>query len=401
MRRLYWSVILGGLVSSCATLPATIPHAVAAPASPPLQGEAYLHVAGRRLVAADGRDVQLRGVNLGGWLVMEDWMCGIDDTADDRTSSGPDGVPGRHVFESLEGRFGFEKASQLINTWRDHWLTAEDLDQIQAGGFNLVRVPLSYRLLQNDDGSWVVDAKGEVDFSRMDWIVHEAAKRGLYTIFDLHVWPEQRLMAEKIGRPEGETIRQSMARLWIKIAEHYRGEGAIAAFDLINEFPGAWGVQQVLSQALSKADPDRVQVVEGFTLTEFLKLRQSGAFPNAVFSEHLYGAAPLTTEEMSSRLKADVESPVPVYVGEFLAKDFRASTSLMNAAQISWSSWTYKTVDMGDWGVFDYDRSLRIDVQHDSFEAILSRWASDLVQWRKPGSSPNFAVNDDRRPSGG
>ena len=404
MHRPYWIVAVAGLASGCASVTAVTPPVTAASATSatrPLGTEAYLHVEGRRLLSAEGREVQLRGVNLGGWLVTEDWMCGFENTADDKAASGPGGVPGRHALESLQVRFGAVKATQLIEAWRDHWMTAADLDQVQAAGFNLVRVPISYRLLQDEEGGWALDAAGALDFSRMDWIVREAAQRGLYTIFDLHVWPEQRVASEKIGRPEGEAIRQSMVRLWTAIADHYRGEGSIAGFDLINEFPGAWGVQQVLSEALRKADPGRVQIVEGFTLPEFLKVQQGGAFPNAVFSEHLYGDAPLTTEEMSARLKADLDSPVPVYVGEFLAKDFRASTALMNAAKISWSSWTYKTVDMGDWGVFNYGSSLRTDIQNDAFEAILSRWVIDLVQWRKPGASVNASVNEDRRPVGG
>lgn len=400
MRRPSSIIALAALVSACASLPVSAPLATAASAPQPLRREAYLHVEGRRLVAAEGREVQLRGINLGGWLVTEDWMCGIDDSADDKAASGAAGVPGRHALESLQDRFGPEKAAQLINVWRDNWLTAEDLDQVQAAGFNLVRVPISYRLLQNEDGSWIRDARGEIDFSRLDWLVREAARRGLYTILDLHVWPEQRLSSEKIGRPEGEAIRRSMSRLWTAIAVHFRGEGAIAAFDLINEFPGAWGVQQVLSDAIKKADPERVQVVEGFTLAEFIKLQQGGAFPNAVFSEHLYGDAPLTTSELSDRLKADIDSPVPVYIGEFLAKDFQTITGLMNDAKISWSSWTYKTVDMGDWGVFNYGSGLRVDIQKDSYETLMSRWAVDLIQWRKPGASPNASVNDDRRPAG-
>lgn len=400
MRRLFWLIAVAGLVSACASLPAAGSQVGVAFAPKDRHKAAYLHVDGRRLLTADGREMQLRGINLGGWLVTEDWMCGIADTTDDKASSGTAGVPGRHAFESLERRFGVAKAAELITAWQDHWVTESDLDQIRSAGFNVVRVPISYRSLQNEDGSWIVTTEGAIDFSRMDWVVDEAARRGLYVIFDLHVWPEQRFASDKIGRPEGEAIRQSMARLWTAVAAHYRSEGAIAAFDLINEFPGAWGVQQVLSEALRKEDSERVQVVEGFTMAEFAKLRMSGVFPNSVFSEHLYGDTPLTTEEISRRLEADASSPVPVYIGEFLAKDFQSATRVMDTAHVSWSSWTYKTVDMGDWGVFNYFASLRTDLNNDSFEAILGRWGFDLVQWRKVGTSPNYYVNDDRRPVG-
>ena len=357
----------------------------------------YIHVDGSHLVAANGREVELHGINVGGWLVTETWMCGFTDSKDTQESSGSGGVAGRSTLESLENRFGPEKAAALMGVWQDHWMTAKDLDQIHEAGFNLIRVPISYRTLQHADGSWIVDAHGQIDFGKMDWIVDEAAQRGIYTIFDLHVWPEQRLAYEKIGRTDGKDIREAMSRLWTVIAAHYRGNGAIAAFDLINEFPGNWGVQQVLSRAVSEGDPDRVQVIEGFTFSEFLKLHETGAFPNSIFSEHLYGAKPLTTDEIQSRLKETVGSPVPIYVGEFLAEDFASATRAMSLSKASWSSWTYKAVDMGDWAMFDYSSDLKTDIQHDTYQAINTKWSTNLTSWQMQDAATNYFLNDDRR----
>ena len=357
----------------------------------------YTHVDGSHLIAQDGKKVELHGINIGGWLVTETWMCGFTDSKDTQESDGNNGTAGRSTLESLENRFGPEKAAALMGVWQDHWMTTEDLDQIRDAGFNLIRVPISYRTLQHADGSWILDAYGQIDFGKMDWIVNEAAQRGIYTIFDLHVWPEQRVAYEKIGRADGKNIREAMSRLWTAIAAHYRGNGAIAAFDLINEFPGNWGVQQVLSRAVRDADPDRVLVVEGFTLPEFLKLRQAGEFPNSIFSEHLYGANPLTTEEIKSRLKEAVASPVPIYIGEFLAADFSSATQTMNASNIAWSSWTYKAVNMGNWALFDYYSDLKTDIQHDTYQTIESKWRSDLTKWQRQDSVTNYFLNDDRQ----
>ena len=187
-----------------------------------------------------------------------------------------------------------------------------------------------------------------------------------------------------------------MARLWTAIAAHYRGNGAVAAFDLINEFPGAWGVQQVLADAVRQGDPRRVQVIEGFTFAEFLKLHDAGIFPNSVFSDHFYAAAPLTTAEIEARLQATTGSPVPVYVGEFLAADFAAATRLMDQAGTAWSSWTYKTVDQGEWGVFNYHPELATDIQHDSFQTIADKWSTPLTSWNQPDQIPNYSLNNDR-----
>ena len=373
------------LLSACAS-PSSRARAPE-PSSPPLdrREHRYLHVAGSRLIDADGRDVKLRGINLGGWLVTETWMCGIVDTSDTREAGESAGGAGRFTQDTLEARFGQDRAKQLHDAWLDHWITGKDLDVIRAGGFNLIRVPISYRTLQQSDGSWILDGRGQIDFSRMDWIVAEAGRRGMYTIFDLHVWPEQRYAYAKIGRPEGLEIRRAMSRLWTTIASHYRNNGAIAGFDLINEFPGAWGVQQVLSDAVRAGDPDRVQFVEGFTLPQFLRLRRKGVFPNSVFSEHIYGSDPLSTEALSTRLQADTQSSAPVYVGEFLAQDLTAATGMMDKAGIGWSSWTYKTVDMGNWGILNYLPSQRVDVEHDGFSAILSKWTSGLTDWQETG----------------
>ena len=37
-----------------------------------------LHTSGTSIVNASGTTVQLKGLNLGGWLVMEPWMCPAD-----------------------------------------------------------------------------------------------------------------------------------------------------------------------------------------------------------------------------------------------------------------------------------------------------------------------------------
>jgi endoglucanase len=358
---------------------------------------ASIHIKGSHLVAANGREVELHGINIGGWLVTESWMCGFIDTKDTQENSGSTGTPGRSTMESLEDRFGQQKAAELMNVWQDHWITASDLDQIRDGGFNLIRVPISYRTLQHADGSWILDAKGQIDFTRMDWIVRQAALRGIYTIFDLHVWPEQRFAYDKIGRPEGEVIRGSMSRLWTTIAAHYRGNGAIAAFDLINEFPGNWGVQQVLSRAVRSGDPDRIQVIEGFTYPEFIKLHKAGEFPNSIFSEHLYGEKPISTEDLKARLKETAGSPVPIYIGEFLAADFATATQTMNLSKVAWSSWTYKAVDMGQWGVFNYYSNLKTDIQRDTFRTIRAKWSTDLTAWQIPGATQNYFLNENRR----
>ena len=164
-----------------------------------------LHAQGRQIRDAKGNVVQLRGVNVGGWLVTESWMCGQTD----------DG--GRKALEQLETRFGAQKAAELMNAWQDNWFTTADLDVIQKYGCNVLRVPFGYRTLQDAGGNWKRVAKRAIDFSRMDWIVKESQARGMYIIFVLHTWPGD-YHAISRDTPEGKQSRSKMAALWIEVS---------------------------------------------------------------------------------------------------------------------------------------------------------------------------------------
>src|SRR5579862_9122885 len=110
-----------------------------------------LHAQGRQIRDSAGKIVQLRGVNVGGWLVTEAWMCGQTDKGE------------RKALEQLEKRFGPDKAAALMAAWQDNWFTAADLDAIQGYGCNVIRVPFSYRTLQDADGNWKRDGKRNID----------------------------------------------------------------------------------------------------------------------------------------------------------------------------------------------------------------------------------------------
>lgn len=162
------------------------------PPPPPPSSSGYLRVSGTQVVDPNGNTVALHGTNLGGWLVFEDWMCGIsDETHGDREAQ-----------VTLENRFGIDQTRALMNAWEDNWITSADFDNIQGLGLNVVRVPFSYRNFKRSDGSYWTDSNGNVDFSRLDWVVAQAKSRGIYVILDYHVWEGQL----EQGTPEYEVI---------------------------------------------------------------------------------------------------------------------------------------------------------------------------------------------------
>ena len=100
----------------------------------------FLTTKGRKIVNRKGEEVRLKGVNLGSWMIWEDWLCPYEEATDHYD-----------VLTKLTDRFGEEKAYELFNTYMDNWITEKDLDDIKAMGFNSVRVPFWFRNFYYDD----------------------------------------------------------------------------------------------------------------------------------------------------------------------------------------------------------------------------------------------------------
>jgi hypothetical protein len=179
----YGIFILLQLVARVAASPVSGDSATTSPPSSPSSGgdptPGYLQVNGTKVVDPSGKTVILRGTNLGGWLVFEDWMCGITDQS---------GNNDREPQVTLESRFNITPTKALIDTWQNNWITSADFDNMKSLGFNLVRVPFSYRNFKWSNGSYIKETDA---FSRLDWAVAQAKSRGMYLVLDFHVWEGQ------------------------------------------------------------------------------------------------------------------------------------------------------------------------------------------------------------------
>jgi glucan 1,3-beta-glucosidase len=125
---------------------------------------------------------KLRGVNLGGWLVLEKWM----------TPS---------LFEGLQARdetsycveLGKSAEQSLKNHW-DTFITAEDFSWLAQTGINAVRIPIGhwlfgpgypYHSAYGESLSPFVEGGIDVLDRAFDWAEHY----GLHIVLDLHAAP--------------------------------------------------------------------------------------------------------------------------------------------------------------------------------------------------------------------
>lgn len=196
------------------------------------EGLTLLRTDGAKWVKASGTQIHLKGTNLGNWLVQEFWMMG----------QGGNGVTDQCTLEAkLTERFTYEEKERLIKLFRDSWITERDWDQLQAFGFNVVRLPILWSVIEDEKKPKTLRSDA---WHYLDWAIAEGKKRGIYVILDLHGAQGGQTANDHTGcsgqnkywtTPE----YQDRAKwLWEQIASKYKDEPAVAAYDPLNE---PWG----------------------------------------------------------------------------------------------------------------------------------------------------------------
>ncbi len=363
----------------------------------------FLTAKGRKLYNKKGEEVQLKGVNLGGWLIHEDWLC-------------PDELPEGVVYDNetilqiLEERFGREAAYDLVNQYQENWITEYDLDLIKERGFNCVRVPFWYRNFYYDDnGTKILNDKGEWDFSILDWVVEECSKRELYVILDMHGAVGSQSDAPHSGRAnncglyedteQGERYRELTDELWAAIAGRFNGNPAVAMYDLLNEPMCDVDCTEItrrinneyiygrLYDTVRAVDADHVITMEaiwtGFALPKtFVK-----GWSNVVYQVHFYNNSDFIFN-FFLLLTIAIHPNVPLMVGEFYPHQkttWENCFKTMNKLNYSWMLWTYKATGHGmwssDWCMFGAkDGFWNANIAEGTYEEISYAWGPDQLR---------------------
>jgi endoglucanase len=340
----------------------------------------WLKVSGDKMINQKGDTIFLRGFGLGGMLHMENFI---------------DGYPANEeaVREGLLNVLGKEKYELFFREFYKNYFTEPDAEYIHSLGLNLIRIPVNYRLFEDDMNPGVIK---EGAFDDLDRVISLCAKYQIYTIIDLHALPGSQNQHWHSDNPTHKAFfwvhkdfQDRTLHLWEIIADRYKNQPWLAGYDLINEPADPSGVKvfpyyKRLYEAIRKIDPNHIMFLEGDRYaTEFDIFTE--IWDNVVYTNHDYagpgfrdgGPYPgisrgrfinrdTIEQDFLKRSAFMFKNKVPVWVGEFgpvytgvpekdemryqVLKDQLAN---YRKYKVSWCIWLYK--DLGLQAIISQD----------------------------------------------
>lgn len=130
---------------------------------------------------------------------------------------------GWNLGNSLDSLGGGETA------WNNPATTKQMIDMIHDGGFDIIRIPVTWGHHMSGAPDYTVDA----DFmDRVNEVVDYAIADGMYVILEIHHEPDSWLIPDSEHMAEAEP---QFTALWKQIAEHFRDYGDKLVFESMNE----------------------------------------------------------------------------------------------------------------------------------------------------------------------
>ncbi len=353
-----------------------------------------LQVRGSQIVDSSDQPVRLRGVCVGGWMNMENFINGYPG----------DESGARRAAAAI---LGPARAEFLFDRWLDYFFNEDDIAFLKSCGANVVRLPLNYRHFESDSDPYRYLEKG---FERLARVVGACTRAGLYAILDLHSaqgWQNTDWHCDNSSRHayiwQHPHFQERFVALWREIARRFRGVAAVAGYNLMNEpvtgaqagrftihYQTDWDAINRLYRravnAIREVDADHIIFLEGdYFSRNFSKLDPPFA-PNLVYSSHNYSPAGTVAGKYPGSIEGKVwnkrrqaaafadhegtlyteQNHVPLWVGEFgatftggasdAAYRLRAldeQIGIFEDHRAHWTIWTYK--DIGVMGLAAVD----------------------------------------------
>ena len=261
---------------------------------------------------------------------------------------------------------------------------------------SVIRLPFTYMNLCDDNGNLKSNA-----FDRLDWFVQNCSQRGMYVILDMHgAFGSQNGMDHSGEINDGKQLyynqsnKDKTLNLWKKIAEHFKGNPAVAAYDILNE-PGIkaaatyslhWDFYNEIYNTIRSKDSNHIIIMESCWDADNLPRPSQYGWTNVAYEYHYY---PWSAQNSSDAQKSYFSSKVsdianhnygvPTFVGEFTcfeqAEGWKAAMSTFNGQGWHWTTWSYKVTGNSSWGIYNHNPE-KVDIYNDSADTIKNKWSA-------------------------
>ncbi|MFH1678591.1 MAG: cellulase family glycosylhydrolase [Candidatus Omnitrophota bacterium] len=336
----------------------------------------FLRVKNTKIITASGEPVILKGVNLGGWLMMEGYILGGRNIPEQKF---------RKIFTKTQGMPASEEFTRLF---RENFIQEKDFKIISELGFNCVRIPFNFRLIKQG-------------FGYLEKAVELSKKYHLWVILDLHAAPgsqNQDWHSDSMGKALLWKDKRQQARLikiWQFLAQRFRDESAIAGYDILNE--GVCADNKVMLdlykrvvKGIREIDKNHIIFLEGNKWAQDIDFLGKPWDGNMVYSIHFYMPLEFTFSLIrelrypgkigneywsKGRLKGFLNRyfqlknkwQAPIFTGEFgqnsrcvyCYNEFKWLTdtlAIFKEFGFHWTYWTWKAIAQGVYpdGIYQY-----------------------------------------------
>ncbi len=373
-----------------------------------------------------GKSVRLKGVCVGGWMNMENFI---------------NGYPGdEHGLRAVAAEvLGPGKAAFLFDRWLDHFLAEEDIAFISSCGANVVRLPLNYRHFESDGEPFRYREEG---FARLERAVGWCAKHGLFAILDLHAvqgWQNTDWHSDNSSRQtlfwRHPHFQDRFVALWEELARRYKGNETIAGYNVMNEPvtnapAGRFNadreyttdgetfnrVYRRVVEKIRAVDPDHIVFLEGDLFSSRFEKLDAPFAENLAYSSHNYTSPTydpsrkeIARERRDENLRRQRELflahegtqyarkyNVPLWVGEFGANggsSLEDQVRVFEENKAHWTFWTYKGTGVMSFMNISSDseyQRLLAPVLKAKRDLGVDNWLADGV----PGSTVGGAIGE-------
>ncbi|WP_127126116.1 cellulase family glycosylhydrolase [Pseudoflavitalea rhizosphaerae] len=331
--------------------------------------QGFLKTSGTRIIDDRGKNVLLRGIGLGGWMLQEGYMIRINENGQQHK-----------IRERIQKLVGEEKTNTFYETWLSNHTTRKDIEAMKAWGFNSVRLPMHYDLYTLPVDKEPVAGKNTwltKGFEMTDSLLQWCKDNQLWLILDLHAAPggqgnDLNISDRDDTKPslwDLKANRDKTIALWKELAKRYVNEPTIAAYDVINE-PN-WGFDDPkndknglqekgngplkellvdITKAIREVDTNHIIIIEGNGWGN----NYNGILPpwdkNMVLSFHKYWNYN-NDEAIGHILQTRDQYQVPVWLGETGENSnvwFTEAIRLLEQHNIGWAWWPLKKIGINN-----------------------------------------------------